>query len=66
MRIISWNVQGTKKAQVLQKIYFQKRIHKPQIVFLSDTLVNKKNILDYPKWDLIILIMLSYLIILAG
>jgi len=40
------NVQDTKKAQVLQEIYFLKRTHKPQIVFLSETLVNKKNILD--------------------
>ena len=46
MRIISWNVQGTKKSQVLQEIFFLKRTHKPQIVFLLETLVNKKNILD--------------------
>jgi len=46
MRIISWNVQGTKKTQVLQEIFFLKRKHKPQIMFLLETLVNKKNILD--------------------
>ena len=46
MHIISWNVQGTKKSQVLQEIHFLKRTHKPQIVFLLETLVNKKNILD--------------------
>ena len=46
MCIISWNVQGTKKTQVLQEIAFLKRTHKPQIMFLLETLVNKKNILD--------------------
>jgi len=45
MRIISWNVQGTKKSQVLQEIQFLKRTHKPQILFLLETLVNEKNIL---------------------
>jgi len=33
MHIVSWNVQGTKKSQVLQEILFLKRTHKPQIVF---------------------------------
>ena len=46
MRIISWNVQRIKKAQVLQEIFFLKRTHKPQIMFLLETLVNKMNILD--------------------
>jgi len=46
MRIISWNVQGVKKAQVLQEIQFLKRTHKPQILFLQETLVNERNILD--------------------
>ena len=46
MRIISWNVQGTKKTQALQEILFLKRTHKPQIMFLLETLVNKANILD--------------------
>ena len=46
MRIICWNVQGTKKTQVLQEIAFLKRTHKPQLIFLLETLVNKKNLLD--------------------
>ena len=46
MRIISWNVQGPKKTQVLQEIFFLKRTYKLQIMFLLETLVNKKNILD--------------------
>ena len=46
MRIISWNVRGTKKAQVLQEIAFLKRTYKPQLIFLLETLVNRKNILD--------------------
>jgi len=39
-------VQGTKRTQVLQEISFLKRTHKPQLMFLLETLVNKKNILD--------------------
>jgi len=46
MRIISWNVRGTKKVHVLQEIAFLKRTYKPQLIFLLETLVNKKNILD--------------------
>jgi len=46
MHIISWNVQGVKKAQVLQEIQFLKSTHKPQILFLQETLVNERNILD--------------------
>jgi len=39
-------VQGTKKTQALQELLFLKRTHKPQIMFLLETLVNKANILD--------------------
>jgi len=46
MRIISWNIQGVKKSQVLQEIMFLKRTHKPHIIFLLEALVNKNNILD--------------------
>jgi len=46
MRIISWNVRGAKKTQVLQEIAFLKRTHKPQLLFLLETLVNRKNILQ--------------------
>jgi len=46
MRIISWNVRGLKKPQVLQEIAFLKRTHKPHIIFLLETLVNRQNILQ--------------------
>jgi len=44
MSIISWNIQGVKKAQVLQEI--PKTPHNPQLIFLLETLVNKKSILS--------------------
>jgi len=44
MKIISWNVQGAKRAQVLLEIQFLKRTHKPNIVFLLETMVNEKKI----------------------
>ena len=40
------NVQSTKKAQVMQEIAFLKKTYKPELVFLSGTMVNKKNILN--------------------
>ena len=46
MRIISWNVQGSKKAQVVQEILFLKRTYNPQMIFLLETLVNKEHILQ--------------------
>jgi len=53
MRIISWNVQGVKKSQVIQEILFLKRTHKPNMLFILETMVNKKNILDIvPKMGL--------------
>ena len=44
MKIISWNVQGTKKNQVLQEIKLLSSTHKPDMIFLLETLVNEKNI----------------------
>jgi len=50
MRIISWNVRGVKKSQVLQEILYLKRKHKPNIVFLLETMVNNRNIMNFlPK-----------------
>jgi len=46
MRIVSWNVQGVKKSEVLQKILFLKHTHKPNMLFILETMVNKKNIMD--------------------
>ena len=45
MKIISWNVQGLKGVQVLQEITFLLRIHKPNMLFLIETLVNESNLL---------------------
>ena len=46
MKIISWNVRGAKKSQVLQEILFLKRTYKPQMIFLLETLVNQNHILQ--------------------
>ena len=46
MKIISWNVRGAKKSQVLQEILFLKRTYNPQMIFLLETLVNKNHILQ--------------------
>ena len=43
MKIICWNVRGAKKAQVLEEVKFLKRIHKPDILFLIETLTNDSN-----------------------
>ena len=44
MKIISWNIQGLKKTQALQEILFLQRLHKPDIMFILETLVNSANI----------------------
>ena len=46
MKIISWNVQGAKRSQVLLELLFLKRTHKPDIVFLLETIINEQNILQ--------------------
>ena len=43
MKVICWNVRGAKKAQVLEEVKFLKRIHKPDIMFLIETLTNDSN-----------------------
>ena len=45
MKIISWNVQGLKGVQVLQEITFLLRVHKRNMLFLIETLVNESNLL---------------------
>ena len=58
MKILSWNVQGMKKSQALQEILYLKRAHKPQIMFLLETLVNSTHISSLlPKIGLNILIL---------
>jgi len=42
MKIISWNVQGAKKDQVLQEVKLLSQTHKPDMVFLLETMVNEK------------------------
>jgi len=46
MKIISWNAQGMKKTknQALQEILFLKRMHKPNIMFILETMVSSTNI----------------------
>ena len=44
MKVISWNVQGAKKVQVLQALKVLSRIYKPDVLFLSETMVNEENI----------------------
>jgi len=44
MKIICWNTQGVKKAQVLQEVKFLTNAHKPDLIFLLETLVNDTNI----------------------
>jgi len=43
MKIISWNIQGLKK-KALQEILFLQRLHKLDIMFILETLVNSANI----------------------
>ena len=43
MKIISWNVQGAKKVQVLEEAKILKRNIQPDILFLLDTMTNEKN-----------------------
>ena len=43
MKIISWNVQGAKKANVHEEVKFLQRTHKPDILFLIETKTNTRN-----------------------
>jgi len=43
MKIISWNVQGAKKAKVHEEVKFLQRSHKPDILFLIETMTNDRN-----------------------
>ena len=64
MKIVSWNVQGMKKSQVLQEILYLKRAHNPNIMFILETFVNSTNIKPIlPKTNLSISIMWTQLII---
>jgi len=39
MKVLSWNIQGIKKPQALQELNFLKQTHKPDILFILETLV---------------------------
>ena len=43
MKIISWNVQGAKKAKVLEEVKFPQRTHKTDILFLIESMTNDRN-----------------------
>jgi len=43
MKIISWNVQGAKKAKVLEEVKFLQCTYKPDILFLIETMTNDRN-----------------------
>jgi len=45
MKILSWNAQGLKRVQVTQEIKILLRIHKSNIIFLLETMVNETNLL---------------------
>jgi len=44
MKILSWNVQGAKKIQVIQEVKFLIRTQKADMLFLLETMVNESNI----------------------
>jgi len=44
MKVISWNIQGAEKSQVTQEVKILAKIHKPDIVFLLETVVYDQNI----------------------
>ena len=46
MKIIGCNVQGMKKPQALQEGLFLNWTHKPNMMFIVETMVNEKNIKD--------------------
>ena len=43
MKILSWNVQGAKRSQVLLELQFLRNTHRPDIVFLLETMINEHN-----------------------
>jgi len=43
MKIISWNVQGAKRSQVHLELQFLRITHRPDIVFLLETMISEHN-----------------------
>ena len=46
MKVFYWNIQGFKKAPVVPELKFLIKIHKPNILFLAETLVNEDHLLQ--------------------
>jgi len=46
MKIVSWNVQGFKKPQVLQELLFLVCTHKPDIICILQTMVDEKHLME--------------------
>ena len=44
MIIISWNIQGAKKPQIISEVHFLSRTYKADIIFLLETMVNETNV----------------------
>ena len=44
MKVVCWNVHGVKKTQVVQELKYLARTHKPDMLFLLETMVNESNI----------------------
>ena len=45
MKVLSWNIQGIKKPQALQELRLLKQTHKPDILFIVETLVTDSHLL---------------------
>ena len=43
MKIIAWNVQGAKKSQITEEIKFIQKHHQPDLIFLTETMVNEEH-----------------------
>lgn len=60
MKIISWNLRGAKKVQVLEELKILKCNFQPNILFLLEIMTNKKNTclaiqkMDFDYYDFIL------------
>jgi len=46
MKVFYWNIQGLKKAQAVPELKFLIKMHKPDILFIAETLVNEDHLLQ--------------------
>ena len=42
MKIMAWNVQGAKKHQIREEVRVLKQVHKPDLLFLIETMVSEQ------------------------